>query len=499
MVLLFLFIAVLLLLLNAFFVLAEFAAVKVRATRVEELVEKGDRRAKILATILPRLDDYLSLCQVGITFASIGLGFVGEPAFARLIEPAVRWTGVASEAVAHTIAILVAYFLVSYLHVVIGEQVPKMAAIRRPDVSALWVAAPLKVCRMFFYGPLVLLSFSTKFVLRLLGLAEAKEPQHTEEELRILMARSEETGMISFQRLLLFENVFDLGDLRVKDAMRSRDSVKVLRADAPWEENLKTIRECRFSRYPLLTGGETPVGFVHVKDLLFLGPEMMAKANLRKLMRPYWSALEDAPLEQLLTELQRHRPNMALVFDKAGKWTGFLTLEDVIEEITGAIEDEFEVDPQVFLADVLLPERMFLGLEARSIPDAVQKILTHFERALPLPREKVQTAVLAREQAMSTYIGRGVALPHARLDGIDRPYVFLARCSAGIPVPRRDERTYLVFLILTPSSAPRVQARLLSRITGLLQSEYVEERLREAQSPEELYEAIKAGDPVALA
>jgi CBS domain containing-hemolysin-like protein len=486
---LYLLLAVLLLLLNAFFVLAEFAAVKMRSTRVEQLVAEGNAKAKVVQHVQGRLDEYLSVCQVGITFASIGLGFVGEPAFARMIVLA---TGLDTPT-AHKVAVSISYLLVSFLHILLGELVPKSLAIRRAEGSALWTAVPLRFFRVLFWVPLVLLNGSANLILKLLGIPRSGgEDDHSEDELRIILAKSQRTGLMSFRRLLFLENIFDLGDIRVRDAMRLRDAVKVLRLGQPWEENLKVIRESRYSRFPLMDGGDFPVGIVHVKDLFYAGSE----PDLRKIARPYLTTTEDAPLETLLGDLQRHRGHLAMVKNAEGRWTGFLSLEDIIEEIIGTIEDEFEVEPKIHLSDALSASRTVLGLEASSVEELIGQAFGRVPASeLPLPVEKVVRAVLERERAMSTYLGRGLAIPHARLEGIERPILVFARSESGVPIPGRDEKAHLAFILLTPSGSPRIQARLLARICALIDSEYVADQLRKAETPLAVVEAIRAAEP----
>ncbi|MEK7867731.1 MAG: CNNM domain-containing protein [Planctomycetota bacterium] len=501
MVAVFLLLAVLLILLNAFFVLAEFAAVKVRPTRIQELVDSGDPRALLLQRIHEHLDEYLSVCQIGITIASIALGYVGEPSVARLVRPLVAWAGTFQEHTAHGIAVAISLFVFTSLHVVLGEQVPKMAAIRRTDAAALWSARPLILFRWFLYPLLWLLSRATNAVLRGLGLSAGGHGEHhSEDELRILLEESQEKGMMSFRRLLLMENVFDLGDVRVRDAMRVRHGVKVLRTDVPWEENLKTIKETRFSRYPLIEpDSDKPAGTIHVKDILYQATAEFRSMDLKRLARPFVMALEDSPLENLLADLQRRRAHVAIVFDKEGRWTGFLTLEDIIEEIIGTVEDEFEVEPPLFIADALTAGRIVLGVKAGSIEEAVRAAFARVAPSeLPAPAALIEKAVVDRERTMGTYLGRGLAIPHARLEGIERPALVFARSEEGIPVKGREDRAHLLFILLTPAANPRVQARMLARIGGLLTSEYVEARLLEAETPNSVLEAIRAADPVAL-
>jgi CBS domain containing-hemolysin-like protein len=497
MIAIFLLLAVFLLALNAFFVLAEFAAVKMRPSRTEELSQAGNPKARIVKHVQAHLDEYLSVCQVGITFASIGLGFVGEPAFADLL---MRVWGVGTPT-AHTVAITVGYILVSSLHIVFGELLPKSLAIREPERSALLTAGPLRFFHRLFWVPLVLLNGATLMILKLFGISrQVEEVEHSENELRIILSETQETGLLSFERLLLLENIFDLRGLRARDVMRPRAGVKVLRAQAPWEENQKIIRESRFSRYPLVdAGGDMPVGVVHVKDLYYQGTERLPSADLRKIARPCLTTTETTPLEKLLTELRRHRGHLVMVKDEQGRWAGSLSLEDVIEEIVGSIEDEFETEPPTYVADALSEDRIVLGIEASGLEEAIGQVFGRLDNlGLPVPREAAVNAVLERERAMSTYLGGGLAIPHARLEGLDQPYLFFARSEAGVPVRGRTDRAHFLFVLLTPAGSPRAQVRLLARIASLVQSEFVTERLMKGEKSQEIVEALRAADSITV-
>lgn len=490
-----------LLLLNAFFVLAEFASVKVRPTRVEELVDDGNARAKVLLHIQHHLDEYLSVCQVGITLASIGLGFVSKPAFEQLITAPLHWLGIGTPAMVEGTAVVLAYIVVSFLHILLGELVPKSIAIRRAEASGLWIALPLRACHFLFYIPLVILNGSANAVLRLIGLgAPTRDPTHTEDEIRIILEQAQSSGAFSFLRLLLMENVFDLGDLKVKDAMRSPRAVKSLNLATPWPDNLKLIRESKYSRFPLLDPGQPlPLGIIHVKDVLHHELNKQATPDLKAIVRPYLKVTDDLPLEALLSQLQRLRRRVAIVVDRKNQWVGFITLEDVIEELIGSVEDEFEKEPPLFLVDAMSTGRILLNVTATDIADAIPKILAQIDTAeLPGPRDRITRAVLDREAVISTYLGHGLAVPHARLEGIDRPVVIFAQSKAGIPVKGATERAHLLFMLLTPLSAPQHQVRLLARISGLMQSEYVVECLRDFQDPAALLEVIRAADPALL-
>jgi tellurite resistance protein TerC len=327
-----------------------------------------------------------------------------------------------------------------------------------------------------------------------------RDPTHTENEIRIILERAQSSGAFSFLRLLLMENVFDLGGLTVKDAMKSPQAVRSLHLSAPWTENLKIMRESKYSRFPVLDGEhELPLGIIHVKDVLHHELNKQEAPDLKAILRKYLKVAEDLPLEVLLSQLQHHRRRVAVVVDRKGKWVGFIALEDVVEEIIGSLEDEFEKEPPLFLADTMSVGRIVLGVDAPDITAAIPQILSRIDPAeLPAAKERIVRAVLEREAEVSTYLGHGLAVPHARLEGIDRPVVIFAQSRAGVPVKGTNERVNLIFMLLTPLSTPHFQVRLLARISGLMQNDYVVESLQLTQTPQTLLEIIRAADPVVL-
>lgn len=502
---LYLLIAVFLVVLNGFFVLAEFAAVKMRPSRVREMLD-GEVSGSVAAKhVQDHLDEYLSVCQVGITFTSIGLGFVAEPAVVRIVEPVLKFTGLfadnadASFFTTHAVAFTISYLMVSYAHILVGELVPKSIAIRRTDRSALLTAPPLRVFRTLFIVPLWVLNGSANYVLGVLGLGKSKQHEsHSEDELRILLNQSQSSGLMSFRRLLFLENVFDLGDLLVRDAMRPRSQVRCMNTANSWDENLQIARRYRFSRYPLFTGTETvPTGIVHLKDLLLSGnPE----SDLRSLLRPMITVEETSPLEAVLAEMQKKRIHAVLVKDTKGGWSGFLTLEDVIEEIVGTIRDEFEDEEPVHLSDALLEDRVHLNVDAESTIEAVRKAIARMKpESLPIPREEVVRAVEERERLIETYLGRHLGMPHARLQGLQKAIVLVIRSEKGIPYRGTTERAHLLFVLLTPTGQPRVHQRLQSVIATLLdESEFIPERLQTATTAAEVLDILRTREQATL-
>jgi|688.fasta_scaffold36098_1 CBS domain containing-hemolysin-like protein len=505
MVIAYLLVAFLLLFLNGFFVLAEFAAVKMRPSRVEELVDDGVPNAKSVKHIQAYLDEYLSVCQLGITFASIGLGFVAEPAVVRIVEPIIEWLGLfpknshASFLSAHGVAFTLSYLMVSFLHILVGELVPKSIAIRLTERASLWTSKPLIVFRFLFYLPLQFLNFSAAIALRLIGIRESgAHAVHSEDELRILLSQSQTEGIMSFRRLLFVENVFDLGELRVKDAMRVRSQVRCLSTSVVWKTNMETLRKFRFSRYPLIESENSdPIGIIHIKDLMLLDHD---DPDLRSIRRPFLTVLENSHLEALLSEMQKKRIHVALVRNNEGAWTGFLSLEDVIEEIIGTIRDEFEDEEQVVLSDIIDERHVQLDVEANDTVEAVRLALQRVNNwNLPVSREQVIKAVDERERAVETYLGNGLGMPHARMVGIQKPVVFFIRSDKGIPYRGNQEKAYLMFVLLSPAGQPRVHQRLQAVIATIMdESEFIPDHLRSAETPAEVIEILKTGEQATL-
>ena len=483
-----------LLALNAFFVLAEFSIVKVRASRIAQLVAEGDARAVLITGIQDQLDEYLSVCQVGITLASVALGMVGEKTAQAIMGGEGRGTW------RYVLAMVVSYLLISGSHILLGELMPKSVAIRVADRSALRCARPLMFFRRMFFPALWILTFLSNGILRLLGLGKTSSGEdHSEEELRIILDRSQERGLMSFRRLLYMENIFDMGSLTVRDAMRRRSQVRTLDAHLPWLENLKVIQSSHLTRYPLITDDDDrPVGFVHVKDLVI--QDACDAPNLRALARPLLATTETTSLEALLAEMQRRRVHLALVTDKQGRWSGFVTLEDIMEEIIGTIRDEFEVDEQVRLADALAVDRIHFDVEAYSPVAAVRVALQRMDpKSLPVRLNQILEGVEERERMVGTYLGEGIGMPHARIPGLAKPFLMILRSNKGIRYDGTTEKGRLLFVLLTPAGQPRVHQWLQSIIATLLQeSEFVKERLMTATSAEEVLEVIRTGEQAVL-
>ncbi len=501
----YLFVALLLLLLNGFFVLAEFAIVKVRPTQIEALAAKGNLRASKVESIQARLDEFLSVCQVGITLASIGLGFVGEPAFASLLEPLVKVAGLdglARSITANAIAIALAYLLVSFLHIVLGELLPKSVAIRRTEGAALKTALPLIAFRYIFSVPIWALNATVNLLLRLFHLPPVvPHGVHSEDEIKIILDQSQSSGMLSFRRLLNIENVLDMGALTVRNAMRPRRLVRALTLADPSGRNEQIISQYRYSRYPVVAEGNgKPLGFVHVKDLFLARSNGRESEDLKPFLRPCPAFREHDALEQRLSEMQRKGTHIALVLDDAETWTGIITLEDAIEELIGTIEEEYPTEPTVRLSDLLSQDHTLIDVEGDTILSATRSALLRIPAGdLPLPIEPIMLSVADRERLGSSYVGRRLAIPHARLNRLPRPMVIVARLRGPIPAPVHGEDINLLFILLTPADTPRIHQILLSHIAGIFDSDFLEGRLEGATTQAELHGVICTAEQVVLA
>jgi CBS domain containing-hemolysin-like protein len=338
--------ALFLVLLNGFFVAAEFAMVKLRSTKVEAIAEQNGWRGHILRTVHNQLDAYLSACQLGITLASLGLGWVGEPAFAELLTPLLSAIGIESQKLVHGISFFVAFFIISYLHIVVGELAPKSWAIRKPELLSLWTAAPLYAFYWLMYPAIYLLNASANAILRVAGQGEPgphHEHHYSRDELKLILHSSRARDP-SDQDMRVLASAVEMGELEVVDWANSREDLVHLALDARLDEVFTLFRRHKYSRYPVYdeTSGSF-VGVLHIKDLLLqlsLLEMLPSKFNLADLMRPIERVTKHMPLSELLETFRKGGAHFALVEEADGKVVGFLTMEDVLEVLVGDIQDE---------------------------------------------------------------------------------------------------------------------------------------------------------------
>ena len=340
--------ALLLVAINGFFVAAEFALVKVRPTRLKELADEGRAMAASGLWLARRLDASLSACQLGITVASLGLGWVGEPAVARLIEPLMRMAGLTSPALVHGSAFVIAFSLITSLHLVIGEQAPKIFAIRRPEPLLLLFAGPLRVFYVVSYPFLHALNWASSALLRQFGVEAptGHEVGYSEPELRLLLEQARGKGELSRTEHQLLNAVFEFDDQICRRVMVPRADVVYLDLSQTYQENLELARRTKHTRYPICEGTlDEVVGVVHLKDLFQLDPSSDAAGDFRELMRPPQYVPETMPVSRLLRFFQTIKQHLALVVDEYGAVVGIVTLENVLEQIVGRVEDEFDAEP----------------------------------------------------------------------------------------------------------------------------------------------------------
>jgi magnesium and cobalt exporter, CNNM family len=339
-----------LVLLNGFFVAAEFALVKIRASQIDTLAAEGDRRATFAKQIKDNLNAYLSACQVGITAASLGLGWLGEPFLARMLQPFFAFAGIESPAVIKSVSFALAFSVITFLHIVLGEQAPKILAIRKAMSSTLFVSTPLRLFYTVFKPAIWLFNAASNWILRRLlrvePIAEG-ELAHSEEELRLILEQSEKSKEVSpLGRELVF-NVLDLRDRVVRDIMTPRGDIVYLNLDDNFETNAKKAIDSRHTRFPLCRENlDNTVGLIHIKELLLLMRD--PQPDLLKIKRDLIPLPEMMPLERLLKLFLSKHAHLALVVDEFGGTVGMVTLENVLEELVGDIQDEFDFEKEEF-------------------------------------------------------------------------------------------------------------------------------------------------------
>jgi CBS domain containing-hemolysin-like protein len=333
---------ILLVAVNGFFVASEYSLVAVRRSRIVALAESGNRRAQLLLELLDHINSYISATQLGVTMASLALGWIGEPALARLLEGPLQ--GRVSDALRHTLAFIVAFTIITFLHIVLGEQAPKILALERAERVALAIAWPIRVFHQVFRWPIRLLDWAGTSTVRLLGLRRTGEiaSVYTVDELRQIIDVSHKSGTIEPDEQRLLHRVFEFSDAEVREVMMPRTRVVGLELSAPRDEVVAIMLENMYSRYPVYRKSiEDIVGVVHSKDLL--GRLVAGEAfDLASIMMPPVFVPEGKKVSRLLKQMQRTRNQMAFVVDEYGGLSGLVTTEDLIEELVGEIRDEHD-------------------------------------------------------------------------------------------------------------------------------------------------------------
>ncbi len=334
---------ILLVLLNGFFVAAEFSIVKVRASQVELKANGGSKRAKMTSHILDHLDKYLSATQLGITLASLALGWIGEPVVAESIIRLFKYLALnINPETAHTIAVPIGFTFITVAHIVFGELAPKIIAIRNPLSTSISLSIPLRVFYVVFSPFIWFINRFSALILNLLGIKAAHTDTHTEEELRIILTESEESGAIKRSENELIQNVFDFDERVVKQIMVPQNRISAINVEMGHEQIIKKIIEEGYSRLPVYLGDiDNIIGIIHSKDLLKAVIDNKFK-SIKEIMRPAHFVPGNMKVNDLLRDMQRLHAQIAIITNESGETAGLVSMEDIIEELVGEIRDEHD-------------------------------------------------------------------------------------------------------------------------------------------------------------
>jgi len=334
--------------LTAFFVVSEFAIVKVRPSRIDQLIEEGSRSAIAAKKVITHLDEYLSACQLGITVTALGIGWLGE----STVESVFSYIFVNTtlpESVTHILSVTLAFLIVTFLHVVVGELAPKTWAIQKAEQVTLFASRPLILFYKVMYPFIWLLNGSARLLTRLVGLKPIHEGEnaHTEEELRIILSESFKSGEINQSEFKYVNNVFEFDDRIAKEIMVPRTEIVSLDINDSFENVFNVLQSEKFTRYPVTDGDKDHIiGLINIKELLtaVVAKKDISKINLHSYIRPIIRVIDTIPIHDLLLKMQNEQIHMAILMDEYGGTSGLVTVEDIVEEIVGEIRDEFDLD-----------------------------------------------------------------------------------------------------------------------------------------------------------
>ncbi|AHA06599.1 HlyC/CorC family transporter [Bacillus toyonensis] len=333
---------------TGFFVAAEFAIVKVRSSRIDQLVAEGKRGALAAKKVTTNLDEYLSACQLGITVTAMGLGWLGEPTIEKLLHPLFeKWN--INPSISSVLTFGLAFMLMTYLHVVVGELAPKTLAIQKAEKVTLLLATPLMMFYKIMYPFIWVLNGSARIITGLFGLKPASEHEvaHTEEELRLILSDSYESGEINQAEYKYVNNIFEFDNRIAKEIMVPRTEIVGFYLEDSVEQHMKVIQNERYTRYPIFGEDKDDIiGMVNVKDFFirYMTEDQKDLSSIRSYMRPIIEVMETTPIHDLLLQMQKKRIPMAVLYDEYGGTAGIVTLEDILEEIVGEIRDEYDED-----------------------------------------------------------------------------------------------------------------------------------------------------------
>lgn len=338
------FLALFLVFMNAFFVAAEFGMVKLRSTRLDEIKKIYGFRGHILEQVHRHLDAYLSACQLGITLASLGLGWIGEPAFAKLLEPILSFFGLTSPSLISIISFAVAFSLISCLHIVVGELMPKSLAIRQSELVSVWTATPLYGFYWLMYPAIWSLNACSNYLLRLFGLAKTNKGEHfySTNEIKLILNASHLHGELTDEETEIIEHTLEFAELQVTEVMRPRNEMIFLEISQPIATLLSIVSERRYSRYPVYDADKKEIlGIVHVKDLFTELYQQNEITSLTPFIRPVLKVSYRLPAIDLLGKFRSGMSHFALIYKGKENLLGFVTLDNLLHVLIGRIKDEF--------------------------------------------------------------------------------------------------------------------------------------------------------------
>ncbi|MCP3739307.1 hemolysin family protein [Rossellomorea sp. BNER] len=335
--------------LTGFFVAVEFAIVKVRSTRIDQLIEENKVGAKAAKHVITHLDEYLSACQLGITITALGLGWLGEPTVEKLLHPVFERFEL-NESLTHILSFAIAFAVITFLHVVVGELAPKTVAIQKAEAVTIVFAKPIIWFYRIMYPFIWALNGSARLLVGIFGLKPASEHEtsHTEEELRLILSESYKSGEINQAELKYVNNIFEFDNRLAKEIMVPRTEMVYMSLDDNLEDVFQIIKEEKYTRYPVANGDTDHIkGIVNIKDILTatVNNESLDKENaIVPFVKPVIQVIETIPIHDLLLKMQKERTHMAILMDEYGGTSGIVTVEDILEEIVGEIRDEFDTD-----------------------------------------------------------------------------------------------------------------------------------------------------------
>ncbi|MEK4177028.1 hemolysin family protein [Aeribacillus sp. FSL K6-1305] len=342
---------------TAFFVASEFAIVKVRSSRIDQLISEGNKNAVVAKKIISNLDEYLSACQLGITITALGLGWLGEPTVEHLLHPVFEKMDF-SPYVSNILSFGIAFAAITFLHVVIGELAPKTVAIQKAEAITLLTARPLILFYKIMYPFIWALNGSARGIIRLFGLKPASEHElaHSEEELRLILSESYKSGEINQTEYKYVNNIFTFDDRIAKEIMVPRTEIVALDKNKTIKENLEIIKKEKFTRYPVIDGDKDHViGLINIKEVfteISSYDNLNTEKSIDDFVRPIIQVIESIPIHDLLLKMQKERIHMAILYDEYGGTSGLVTVEDILEEIVGEIQDEFDEDKKPIIQQI---------------------------------------------------------------------------------------------------------------------------------------------------